>query len=471
MDEKKRLIKNTGIIALGNISTKMIGFLLLPLYTSVLSTEEYGTIDYITTISMFLVPFISMLMDEAVFRFLIDCRNDEERKKILSLTTFILLISSSVFLIGITAILKLINYKYSLFLILYIIASLLTTMMNALLRGLGKIQLFAFYNFLISSFNITLNVVFIVVFNMGVYGMLLAFILSQAILFLVFTVWVKLWKYISIKGLQYEYAKQMIKYSVPLIPNRVSWLIINLSDRVMIMNMINSSASGLYAVSYKFPNLMDTVYGFFYQSWKESSARILQEGNEELFYNEVYKYLKKFMYSIVIGMTAFMPFVFKILVNEQYSEALNYVPILLLATYFTNISGFYGGIFTAYKDTNIMGITTLVAAVINFVLNLATICFWGLYAAAFSTLLANLVVYSYRKYKVKKYVKLNKNNKESLSAIGITMIILVLFYSADMRMQIIGAFLSLVYAVAENIEILKIFQKKFMCIVGRRADE
>lgn len=81
MDEKKRLIKNTGIIALGNISTKMIGFLLLPLYTSVLSTEEYGTIDYITTISMFLVPFISMLMDEAVFRFLIDCRNDEERKK------------------------------------------------------------------------------------------------------------------------------------------------------------------------------------------------------------------------------------------------------------------------------------------------------------------------------------------------------------------------------------------------------
>ena len=118
-----------------------------------------------------------------------------------------------------------------------------------------------------------------------------------------------------------------------------------------------------------------------------------------------------------------------------------------------------------------MGITTLVAAVINFVLNLVTICFWGLYAAAFSTLLANLVVYSYRKYKVKKYVKLNKNNKESLSAIGITMIILVLFYSADMRMQIILAFLSLVYAVAENIEILKIFQKKFMCSVGRRADE
>ena len=77
----------------------------------------------------------------------------------------------------------------------------------------------------------------------------------------------------------------MIVYSFPLIPNKVSWTIINLSDRIILMNMIGSEATGLYAVSYKFPNLMDTVYGFFYQSWKESSARVLggesQDRSEE----------------------------------------------------------------------------------------------------------------------------------------------------------------------------------------------
>ena len=58
----------------------------------------------------------------------------------------------------------------------------------------------------------------------------------------------------------------MVAYSLPLIPNKISWTIINLSDRLVIINTIGSSAAGLYAVAYKFPTLMDTVYGFFYQA-------------------------------------------------------------------------------------------------------------------------------------------------------------------------------------------------------------
>ena len=129
----------------------------------------------------------------------------------------------------------------------------------------------------------------------------------------------------------------MIVYSFPLIPNKVSWTIINLSDRIILMNMIGSEATGLYAVSYKFPNLMDTVYGFFYQSWKESSARVLGGESQDEFYNSVYEYLKNFLFSIVLGMIAFMPIVFRILINKNYYSAIYYVPILLFAKYFANI--------------------------------------------------------------------------------------------------------------------------------------
>ena len=80
-------------------------------------------------------------------------------------------------------------------------------------------------------------------------------------------------KYFNFRIVDSQMAKDMIVYSLPLIPNNVSWTIINLSDRIVLMNWLGSEATGLYAVSYKFPNLMDTVYGFFYQSWKESSAR------------------------------------------------------------------------------------------------------------------------------------------------------------------------------------------------------
>lgn len=126
--------------------------------------------------------------------------------------------------------------------------------------------------------------------------MLLASIIAQLLIVIIFIFKIHIWKYISLKEIDSNLTKKMITYSLPLIPNKVSWTIINLSDRIILMNVVGSSATGLYAVSYKFPNLMDTVYGFFYQSWKESSARVLGDESQNDFYNSVYKYLKNFMF-------------------------------------------------------------------------------------------------------------------------------------------------------------------------------
>lgn len=201
---------------------------------------------------------------------------------------------------------------------------------------------------------------------------------------------------------------------------------------------------------------MDTIYGFFYQSWKESSARIIGSGEDsrDKFYNSVYYYLKNFMYAIVLVMMAFMPLAFRLLINSNYYEALFYVPILLIGTYFSNVSGFYGGIFTAYKDTKIMGTTTLVAAVINLAVNLTLISFIGIYAAAISTLIANFVIYIYRKSKVKKYIVLWETPKKSVLAILITVIILILFYSENIFCTIIACILALIYAWTTNQKII-----------------
>ncbi len=456
MNEKRRLIRNTGIIAIGNISTKLVSFFLLPLYTALLNTAEYGTIDYFFSISVFFVPVISVLMDESIFRFLIDCKGKRERKKVISTAMVIIAMGGTVFLIGCIPVLIILKYKYSIFLIAYIIISVLSSMISALLRGLGDIEKYVIYNFLISALNIILNILFIVVFRWGVIGMLSASILSVGLISVFYIFWLKMWKYLDFHDLDKKQVYEMVRYSIPLIPNKLSWSIINLSDRIIIMNFIGSSASGLYAIAYKFPNLMDTIYGFFYQSWKESSARALQGDGVDAFYNQVYTYLKRFMYSVVIGMVAFMPLAFKLLINANYQESIVYVPILLLGTYFSNISGFYGGIFTAFKDTKIMGTTTMAAALINIVLNIAMIWKFGLYAAAISTLIANFVVYIYRRIKVKRYVVLKENNIETAVACAITAIIFVLFYSRDMKLQLMGCVIVVIYALVENYKIIAI---------------
>ena len=460
MKETNRLLKNTGIIAIGNLSTKAISFFLLPLYTAILSTHEYGVIDYIITLSMFCVPCISFLMDEAIFRFLIDCKNKEEKSIIISNSFILVFVGIIVFLVIVYPALNYIKYEYTYYLILFVISDIIATMISALLRGIGRTDAFAVYNFISSTIQIILNVIFIAVFYWGIEGMLSAMIIGRVVATFVYIICLKLWQYIDLKRINIPKIKEMLKYAIPLIPNRVSWLIINLSSRIVIMNIMTSGALGIYAISSKFANLMDMIYGFFYQSWKESSARVLQSNDRDDFYNLVYKYLKSFMYSIVLLITSFMPIVFKFLIADTYSEAILYVPILLLATYFSNISGFYGGIFTAYKDTKIMGTSTIVAALINLVLMFIIINFLGLYAVAISALIANVVVYQYRKIKVKKYVILIENKRKIIFDWIMTGIIFLLFYSMNINLQMIGILISIIYFVSMNYEILKLMKNK-----------
>lgn len=469
MGENKRLIKNTGIIAIGNMSTKLVSFLLLPLYTTLLSTQEYGTFDYILSIATFSVPFVSLLMDESIFRFLIDCKNETEKKKVISTSVLVVGTGISLFTIIGIPVLNSMNCNYTYYAIAYILISVMSGMLSALLRGIGRTYQFSIFNFVMGSLQIFLNVFFIAILHLGLLGMLLASILAQFFVSLIFIIKIKLWKFIDLSLIDSKLAKDMIVYSLPLIPNKISWTIINVSDRIIIMNILGSSASGIYAASYKFPNLMDTIYGFFYQSWKESSARVMGDESQDRFYNSVYYYLKNFMYSIVIGMIAFMPVVFKFMINGSYYEAIKYVPILLIATYFANISGFYGGIFTAYKDTKIMGTTTIVAALINLIVNVLFISMIGIYAAAMSTLVANFVVYLYRKFKVKKYITLQENIYNKILAIIITSAILLMFYSEKTLYILISCFIWIVYAWIINRKIIvRIGRQIGGYLVGRK---
>ena len=342
------------------------------------------------------------------------------------------------------------HYHYTYYATIYILLNVMSGMISAILRGIGRTDQYALFNFLLGSIQVALNVVFIAAFRMGVGGMLMASILTQFFVSAIFIFRIRLWRYFDFRIVNSQMAKDMIVYSLPLIPNKVSWSIINLSDRIVLMNWVGSEATGLYAVSYKFPNLMDTVYGFFYQSWKESSARVMGDDSQNDFYNAVYEYLKNFMYALVLGMSAFMPLIFRIMINKNYYEALFYVPILLLATYFANISGFYGGIFTAYKDTKIMGTTTLTAAILNLTINLLMIHKFGIYAAAISTLVANFLIYLYRRWKVSKYIELNEDRRETVIAIASTIVIFALFYSKNLICIGLSCFISILYAVIMN---------------------
>lgn len=181
-----------------------------------------------------------------------------------------------------------------------------------------------------------------------------------------------------------------------------------MSDRLILTQMINSAANGIYAMANKFPNIINVLYGYFYTAWKESAARIIKDDNKKAYYNSIYHDTKRFLYAVTICLIAIMPFAFPIFINKTYNEAYIYIPIVMIATYYSNLSSFYGGIFSAYRDTKIMGSTTIVAAIINLLIDFALVKYLKIYAACISTLVATLIVYIYRKKKLKRYIKLRE---------------------------------------------------------------
>ena len=430
MGESRRLLKNTGIIAVGGMATKLVQFFLLPLYTTVLSTVEYGTVDYINTIAIFLVPVVSVLMDEALFRYLIDCDTEEDRTRAVTASCAIMLVGCAAFAAIMLVAWVVFRPKNMGWVVALVISGTLLQMASAVLRGFGRTVSYALMNFIASAAFIVMNVIFIAIFRWGATGMLSATTIAQTSAALAFLVANKLWRYVEPASLDRDEVCSMVRYSVPLIPNKVSWTIMNMLDRLVIMNTIGADAAGVYAVAYKFPNVMDMVYGFFYQSWKESSARVLGSGEDSTtFYNGVYRVLRRFMMGVVLGMTALMPLVYGLLVRGDYDEGLLYVPILLLATYYSNMSGFYGGIFTAYKDTGIMGTTTVVSAGLCVVLCLALIPSFGLWGASVATVVSIFVVNEYRRIKVKKYTRLEEDKREQMLTVIACVATFALYYA------------------------------------------
>ena len=438
MSEKSRLIKNTGLIAIGNFGAKMVSFLLLPLYTSILTTEEYGTYDFIVAVSAFLAPIATMSMQEAMFRFIIDSGNKgEEFKKII--TNALSIVTAGILVLGVAllrtgVILGLENCQY---IWLYISAGALYSFSNNILRGLGEIKKYAIVSSAKNIMQLMINVLVVAVFRWGMTGLLFSMCVSEIIAFVVVAIEVRIWREINLKYISSSTIKPMLKYSLPLIPNALCAQIINMSDRLVISGFMGASANGIYSVSYKFPNMIETVYHYFYTAWSESASRVFAKGKEkaEEYYQSLHKTISDMMFSVIILMIAGMPIMFRIFVRGDYIKGFDYIWILLLAMYFDCLAKFYSGLFTALKKTDVMAVSTLIAAIINLVVNIALIKFIGLYAAAGSTLLADMVLVFIRKIKLKEYIEL-KSDYRAIVIKGVIAVAVIMLSSYDNWLRI-----------------------------------
>lgn len=458
MNEKKRLLQNTGLIAIGNMGAKVISFLLLPMYTSILTTEEYGTYDYIVAVCAFLFPVVTMCMHEAMFRFIIE-KGDDERKftEIVSHAFFVVLAGIGIFvLISFVANIFL-KLSYFWYFDAYLITGILYMFSVNLLRGKGDIKSYAIISTGKNILQVALNVITVAVLRLGFTGLIVSMCISESIAFLITAIKCKLWRYIRFNKLSRMTFQEMLTYSLPLVPDAVCAQIINISDRVIISNFMGTGANGIYSVSYKFPNIIETVFHYFYTAWSESASRVIDKDKDEAgnYYLSLYRLIDNVMFAIILLFIAGMPIMYRIFVRGDYISGFQYVPILLIAMYFDCLGKFYSGVFTAYKETKVMATTTVIAAVVNIGVDLVMISKFGLYAAAISTLVADFVMVELRRRDMKKYLQIKLEPRKVAAEIIVTIIVCALYSYQDWTRILIGIAIALTYAIVANINIVK----------------
>lgn len=455
MSRGKELAKNTIIITIGKISTQFISFILLPLYTTLLSTSEYGTVDILNTYVQLLLPVVTLMIEQGAFRYLIDHFDDEENKgKIISSSFCVLLVQcilcGCIFLVVGHWIKN--DYKYYLLAIL-IVASFSGWSLQ-LARGFRKLSIYAAGSFLTAMVQIGFNILFIAGLKMGAVGMLRATFLGNTACFLFVLVYLRIYKYIIPSVVEKNTIKDMLKYSVPLIPNQLSLWVINSSDRTIVNLFLGTAANGILAVSHKFSTIYQTIYSMFQLSWHEIGTVHFQDEDRDEFFSETFADVYRFFMAMCLGLIAFMPFVFPVLIKEAFASAYYTIPIYLVAVLCNIVVGLLGVVYVATKRTAEIAKSTIYAGIINIVVHATLIKSMGLYAAAISTLIGYFTVMLYRMKDTKKYLNIKYKYSDFLLTVVMIGILLVPYYTNNLILRLGGTVLACAVALLLNKKIL-----------------
>lgn len=435
MSKFNYLFKNMGFMFIGNFSSKILVFLLVPVYTNALSTSEYGSYDLMYATIQFLVPILSLNVVDGILRFTLD-ESESKQKAVFTLSLKYILISFCLvlFIVSIFAnvfhIQQFIDYKLE-FTLLYLVY-ILNLASIQFSRGIGDIKGTAIAGTLGTFAMIITNLLFLLVFRWGLIGYFIANIFSFTIPVIYLTIRNQLFKYFSITELKINkiLEKKVMSFCIPLIFTTLSWTVNNLSDRFIVTFFCGITVNGIYSIAYKIPAILNSVQAIFIEAWQISAIKECQNKSWDVFFYTTYESC----HSIMVILCSFLIISTKILASILFSNdffgAWIYVPVLLLYILFNALSGTIGGVFTANKDSTAFSKSAIIGVIINIILNFVLVYYFSAMGAAIATVFSSIVIWSLRLFYSKKYLSWNINLVNNvidyiLLAIQATIMILV----------------------------------------------
>lgn len=394
MNKYRKLVNNSLIFAVGNLGSKLVQFILIPLYSYTLTTSDFGKADLLTQMVYLLTPIISLELFDAAFRFALD--KTENKIEIFN-SVFVILIIGSIITLLIGYILGEFIHNYPILITaVFLIFNIFYSFFSNFIRAINYTKQFAAAG-IVNTFGMgTASIIFLVVLKMGITGYMLSFIVGLLFGCIYIFLTTDLIHYIKLSEFDFSTLTKMLKYSIPLIPNYFAWWLNASSDRLFIIAMIGDSANGLYAMANKIPNFINVLVMIFSQSWQISVVEEYRNKENKKFISDIFISFISIVFIAGVLILAFIKPFFYYGLDRTYFNAWKLTPLLVLAVIYSGIAIFLEAIYTAYKETVSVLTTTIYGALINIALTMGLIPTIGYYGAALANAMSFLVVAIFR---------------------------------------------------------------------------
>ncbi|HWO76914.1 MAG TPA: polysaccharide biosynthesis C-terminal domain-containing protein [Bacillus sp. (in: firmicutes)] len=466
MNSYKKLVNNSLIFAIGNLGTKLIIFFLVPLYTYYLTKSEFGTVDLLTTTLSFLIPIFTLSIFDSVFRFTMDKNYDKQAVLTNSLAvTFIGFILSFMIYPAVINIFPFDDFIFYFYLLLFV--QTINTTLTQYIRAIGMVKLFAISGIINALVLLICNVFFLMFLHMGIIGYLISLVIANVFSSLFVGIGGKVQHDFIVTKINIELIREMLMYSIPLIPNALMWWVMGLSDRYIITYFLGLSAAGMYAVANKIPSILNIINSIFFQAWQMSAIEEDDSKDKSEFFSNVFNVFSIAMLVSTSLLLVFLKFIMEFFVADDYFAVWQYVPFLLLGIVFSSFSGFLGTNYIVAKKTSGVFKTSVIGAIINVVTNLVLIPIIGINGASIGTMLSFAIIWLLRIKDTKDFVNIKLNVKK--------LVLILIIISAQigiLYMNITFEYLLqiglLVIVLLINLNEMKVIINKMISIISKK---
>ena len=390
-----KLFSDTVILAIGTFGSKLLVFLLMPLYTALLSPSQYGTAELITGTANLIMPFACVGITSGIFRFAAEKGTDREGVFSSGMVLLGAGLCGTVLLGAVALCIGAAWRTEILLVVLYVLAADLQAVCAQYVRAVDRTRLFAVQGILNTLVTVGFNILFLMAFDLGVTGYVLSTVVGNLLTTAFLVVSAKLWRVFRLSHVSRTAMRELFRFSLPMVPTTICWLITDLSDRYLVSWFCGEAVHGVYSAAYKIPTIVNLVSGIFMQAWQFSAVVQSADGEEcSRFYSQVFRGFLSVIFIGSGGLILLSPWLCRLLLNSAYHEAWRYMPTLLCSAALESVVSFLASVYMVRKKSMHSFLTAVAGTGLNLLLNFLFIPRTGTFGGALGAAIATLIGYA-----------------------------------------------------------------------------